>query len=93
MNLFSADNHVVFILSRLKNYVFIHITLTFNVVIVFAQQPLYGYGSTDPMPFRPIKESELFFHEDKEINLPELATDNKVFSSAGKTTVKGNSQF
>ena len=80
------------ILPCLKNHVLIHITLTFNVVIFCcAQQPLYGYGSTDPMPFRPIKESELFFHEEKEINLPELATDNKVFSSAGKTTVKGKS--
>ncbi len=60
-----------------------------NREFFFSLQPLYGYGSSDPLPFKPIKESELFFPEDKDVNLPDLATDNKVFNSAGKTTVKG----
>ncbi|XP_072032490.1 TAF6-like RNA polymerase II p300/CBP-associated factor-associated factor 65 kDa subunit 6L [Amphiura filiformis] len=51
-------------------------------------EPLYGYGSSDPLPFKPVKECELFFPEDKDVSLPDLATDNKVFNSAGKTTVK-----
>ena len=56
-------------------------------------QPVHGYGSPDPVTFVPIKDSELFFAEDKEINLTDIATDNKILSGSGKTSVKGKQDF
>ncbi|XP_033626108.1 TAF6-like RNA polymerase II p300/CBP-associated factor-associated factor 65 kDa subunit 6L [Asterias rubens] len=53
-------------------------------------EPVHGYGSPDPVTFVPIKDSELFFAEDKEINLTDIATDNKILSGSGKTSVKAS---
>ncbi|XP_078000633.1 TAF6-like RNA polymerase II p300/CBP-associated factor-associated factor 65 kDa subunit 6L [Glandiceps talaboti] len=51
-------------------------------------EPIYGYGSQDPLPFRATKDADLYFTDDKEINLPEIAMDSKIPASAGKTVVK-----
>nr|XP_006817968.1 PREDICTED: TAF6-like RNA polymerase II p300/CBP-associated factor-associated factor 65 kDa subunit 6L-like [Saccoglossus kowalevskii] len=51
-------------------------------------EPIYGYGSQDPMLFRTTKDAELYFMEDKEINLPEISMDGKIPVCAGKTTVR-----
>ncbi|XP_022095715.1 TAF6-like RNA polymerase II p300/CBP-associated factor-associated factor 65 kDa subunit 6L isoform X2 [Acanthaster planci] len=53
-------------------------------------EPIHGHGSNDPLTFIPIKDSELFFVEDKEINLIDLATDTKIPSAAGTTSIKAS---
>ncbi|XP_070577903.1 TAF6-like RNA polymerase II p300/CBP-associated factor-associated factor 65 kDa subunit 6L [Ptychodera flava] len=53
-------------------------------------EPIYGYGSQDPLPFRATKDADLYFTEDKEVNLPEIAMDSKIPASAGKTIVKAH---
>ncbi|KAJ8246771.1 hypothetical protein GJAV_G00255230 [Gymnothorax javanicus] len=47
-----------------------------------------GYGAQDALPFRPIKEGELFFVEDREINLVELALATNIPKGCAETMVR-----
>ncbi|XP_062372680.1 TAF6-like RNA polymerase II p300/CBP-associated factor-associated factor 65 kDa subunit 6L [Sardina pilchardus] len=47
-----------------------------------------GYGSQEPMPFRPAKEGELFFVEDRDINLVELALATNIPKGCAETMVR-----
>ncbi|XP_068027070.1 TAF6-like RNA polymerase II p300/CBP-associated factor-associated factor 65 kDa subunit 6L [Melanerpes formicivorus] len=53
-----------------------------NVEVVF------GYGSQDSLPFRTIKEGDLFFQEDREVNLVELALATNIPKGCAETTVR-----
>ncbi|GAA6100848.1 TAF6-like RNA polymerase II p300/CBP-associated factor-associated factor 65 kDa subunit 6L isoform X1 [Tachysurus ichikawai] len=47
-----------------------------------------GYGAQDAVPFRPLKEGELFFVEDREVNLVELALATNIPKGCAETTVR-----
>ncbi|XP_003229754.2 TAF6-like RNA polymerase II p300/CBP-associated factor-associated factor 65 kDa subunit 6L [Anolis carolinensis] len=47
-----------------------------------------GYGSQDPLPFRTLKEGELYFQEDREINLVELALATNIPKGCAETAVR-----
>ncbi|KAL2079316.1 hypothetical protein ACEWY4_025060 [Coilia grayii] len=47
-----------------------------------------GYGSQEPMPFRPAKEGELFFVEDRDVNLVELALATNIPKGCAETMVR-----
>ncbi|XP_075583028.1 TAF6-like RNA polymerase II p300/CBP-associated factor-associated factor 65 kDa subunit 6L [Pelecanus crispus] len=47
-----------------------------------------GYGSQDALPFRAIKEGELYFQEDREVNLVELALATNIPKGCAETTVR-----
>nr|XP_055052598.1 TAF6-like RNA polymerase II p300/CBP-associated factor-associated factor 65 kDa subunit 6L isoform X2 [Misgurnus anguillicaudatus] len=47
-----------------------------------------GYGAQDSLPFRPLKEGELFFVEDREINLVELALATNIPKGCAETMVR-----
>ncbi|XP_062850139.1 TAF6-like RNA polymerase II p300/CBP-associated factor-associated factor 65 kDa subunit 6L isoform X2 [Trichomycterus rosablanca] len=47
-----------------------------------------GYGAQDALPFRPLKEGELFFVEDREVNLVELALATNIPKGCAETTVR-----
>ncbi|XP_063001982.1 TAF6-like RNA polymerase II p300/CBP-associated factor-associated factor 65 kDa subunit 6L [Elgaria multicarinata webbii] len=47
-----------------------------------------GYGSQDALPFRSIKEGELYFQEDREVNLVELALATNIPKGCAETAVR-----
>uniref|UniRef100_A0A8C9TBS6 TAF6-like RNA polymerase II p300/CBP-associated factor-associated factor 65 kDa subunit 6L n=1 Tax=Scleropages formosus TaxID=113540 RepID=A0A8C9TBS6_SCLFO len=47
-----------------------------------------GYGAQDTLPFRPIKEGDLFFVEDREVNLVELALATNIPKGCAETMVR-----
>ncbi|XP_027562190.1 TAF6-like RNA polymerase II p300/CBP-associated factor-associated factor 65 kDa subunit 6L isoform X2 [Neopelma chrysocephalum] len=47
-----------------------------------------GFGSQDSLPFRAIKEGDLFFQEDREVNLVELALATNIPKGCAETTVR-----
>ncbi|KAG5853271.1 hypothetical protein ANANG_G00071340 [Anguilla anguilla] len=47
-----------------------------------------GCGAQDALPFRPIKEGELFFVEDRDINLVELALATNIPKGCAETMVR-----
>ncbi|NP_001186651.1 TAF6-like RNA polymerase II p300/CBP-associated factor-associated factor 65 kDa subunit 6L [Danio rerio] len=47
-----------------------------------------GYGAQDALPFRPLKEGELFYVEDREINLVELALATNIPKGCAETMVR-----
>uniref|UniRef100_A0A8D0GCN2 TAF6-like RNA polymerase II p300/CBP-associated factor-associated factor 65 kDa subunit 6L n=1 Tax=Sphenodon punctatus TaxID=8508 RepID=A0A8D0GCN2_SPHPU len=47
-----------------------------------------GYGSQDALPFRTLKEGELYFQEDREVNLVELALATNIPKGCAETAVK-----
>ncbi|MBN3318005.1 TAF6L factor, partial [Atractosteus spatula] len=47
-----------------------------------------GYGAQDALPFRPLKEGELYFAEDREINLVELALATNIPKGCAETMVR-----
>lgn len=55
-------------------------------------EPVYGYGSLEDMLFRSTttKEGEIFFVDDKEIGLRELAMNVAIPTDPGKRTVKAH---
>lgn len=61
---------------------------SFNV-FVFVRQAICGYGAQDTLPFRSVKEGELFFVEDREINLIELALATNIPKGCAETMVRG----
>lgn len=52
-----------------------------------------GYGAQDPLPLRSIKEGELFFVEDREINLVELALATNIPNGCAETMVRVNVSY
>lgn len=48
-----------------------------------------GYGSQDALPFRPVKEGELYFQEDREVNLVELALATNIPKGCAEAAVRG----
>ncbi|XP_038158457.1 TAF6-like RNA polymerase II p300/CBP-associated factor-associated factor 65 kDa subunit 6L [Cyprinodon tularosa] len=49
-----------------------------------------GYGAQDALPFRSVKEGELFFVDDREINLIELALATNIPKGCAETMVRVN---
>ncbi|XP_034282216.1 TAF6-like RNA polymerase II p300/CBP-associated factor-associated factor 65 kDa subunit 6L [Pantherophis guttatus] len=47
-----------------------------------------GHGSPDPLPFRAIKEGELYFQEDREVNLVEVALATNIPKDCVETAVR-----
>ncbi|NXU92724.1 TAF6L factor, partial [Xiphorhynchus elegans] len=47
-----------------------------------------GFGSQDSLPFRAIKEGDLFFQEDREVNLVELALATNIPKGCAETAVR-----
>ncbi|KAL0970428.1 hypothetical protein UPYG_G00241810 [Umbra pygmaea] len=56
-------------------------------------EAIAGYGAQDALPFRPIKEGELFFVEDREINLVELALATNIPKGCAETMVRVNVSY
>ncbi|EDO48592.1 predicted protein [Nematostella vectensis] len=54
-------------------------------------EPVYGYGSGEDMPFRSTstKEGDVFFVDEKEIGIRELALSTAVPTDPGKVSVRG----
>ncbi|TRY55354.1 hypothetical protein DNTS_020901 [Danionella cerebrum] len=51
-------------------------------------QTVCGYGAQDSLPFCPLKEGELFYVEDREINLVELALATNIPKGCAETMVR-----
>ncbi|XP_036261559.1 TAF6-like RNA polymerase II p300/CBP-associated factor-associated factor 65 kDa subunit 6L isoform X2 [Molothrus ater] len=47
-----------------------------------------GCGSQDSLPFRPLRDSDLFFPEDREVNLLELALATNIPKGCAETAVR-----
>ncbi|KAJ7307544.1 hypothetical protein JRQ81_009569 [Phrynocephalus forsythii] len=47
-----------------------------------------GYGSQDALPFRALKEGEIYFQEDREVNLVELALATNIPKGCPETAVR-----
>ncbi|XP_028851087.1 TAF6-like RNA polymerase II p300/CBP-associated factor-associated factor 65 kDa subunit 6L isoform X2 [Denticeps clupeoides] len=47
-----------------------------------------GYGAQDALPFRPAKEGELFFVEDRDVNLVNLALATNIPNGCAETMVR-----
>lgn len=48
-----------------------------------------GYGAQEALPLRPVKEGELYFPEDREVNLVELALATNIPKGCAETAVRG----
>ena len=59
------------------------------VIFIFLQ-PVLGHGSQDAQPFKQTKDGEIFFTEDAEINLTDLAEEKKLPVNMGQPSVRGN---
>lgn len=53
-------------------------------------QPVCGYGSLDALPFRQTKEGELYFVDDFDINLSNIACSNHIPHQLGQATAKAS---
>lgn len=51
-----------------------------------------GYGSQEVLPLRPAREGELYFPEDREVNLVELALATNIPKGCAETAVRGDCQ-
>lgn len=49
-----------------------------------------GYGSQEALPLRPAREGELYFPEDREVNLVELALATNIPKGCAETAVRGD---
>ncbi|XP_051562574.1 TAF6-like RNA polymerase II p300/CBP-associated factor-associated factor 65 kDa subunit 6L [Myxocyprinus asiaticus] len=56
-------------------------------------ETICGFGAQDALPFRPLKEGELFFVEDREINLVELALATNIPKGCAETMVRVNVSY
>uniref|UniRef100_A0A8D3EEU3 TAF6-like RNA polymerase II p300/CBP-associated factor-associated factor 65 kDa subunit 6L n=1 Tax=Scophthalmus maximus TaxID=52904 RepID=A0A8D3EEU3_SCOMX len=52
-----------------------------------------GYGAQDALPFRSAKEGELFFIEDRDVNLVELALATNIPKGCAETMVRVNVSY
>ena len=73
-------------------YLLFVVAPTAVIAIYLLPQLIYGYGSLEDTLFRSTisKEGEIFFVEDKEIGLRDLAMNVAIPTDPGKRTVKGN---
>ena len=73
-------------------YLLFDVAPTAVIAIYLLPQLIYGYGSLEDTLFRSTisKEGEIFFVEDKEIGLRDLAMNVAIPTDPGKRTVKGN---
>lgn len=53
-------------------------------------QAVCGYGSQEALPLRPAREGELYFPEDREVNLVELALATNIPKGCAETAVRGS---
>lgn len=53
-------------------------------------QAVCGYGSQEALPLRPAREGELYFPEDREVNLVELALATNIPKGCPETAVRGD---
>ncbi|XP_043542426.1 TAF6-like RNA polymerase II p300/CBP-associated factor-associated factor 65 kDa subunit 6L [Chiloscyllium plagiosum] len=61
----------------------------FNRALRWANvEPVCGYGAPDVLPFRSVKDGELFVMEDREVNLVELALATNIPKGCGQTVVR-----
>ncbi|XP_060711735.1 TAF6-like RNA polymerase II p300/CBP-associated factor-associated factor 65 kDa subunit 6L isoform X1 [Hemiscyllium ocellatum] len=61
----------------------------FNRALRWANvEPVCGYGASDMLPFRSVKDGELFVMEDREVNLVELALATNIPKGCGQTVVR-----
>ncbi|XP_078391056.1 TAF6-like RNA polymerase II p300/CBP-associated factor-associated factor 65 kDa subunit 6L isoform X2 [Cetorhinus maximus] len=61
----------------------------FNRALRWANvEPVCGYGASDMLPFRSVKEGELFVVEDREVNLVDLALATNIPKGCGETVVR-----
>ncbi|KAG7245527.1 hypothetical protein CRUP_020083, partial [Coryphaenoides rupestris] len=56
-------------------------------------EAICGYGAQDVLPFRSIKEGELFFVEDRDVNLVELALATNIPKGCAETMVRVNVSY
>ncbi|KAM4611523.1 TAF6-like RNA polymerase II p300/CBP-associated factor-associated factor 65 kDa subunit 6L isoform 2-T2 [Polymixia lowei] len=56
-------------------------------------EAICGYGAQDTLPFRSVKEGELFFVEDRDINLVELALATNIPKGCAETMVRVNVSY
>ncbi|KAF3836748.1 hypothetical protein F7725_004212 [Dissostichus mawsoni] len=56
-------------------------------------EAICGYGAQDALPFRSAKEGELFFIEDRDINLVELALATNIPKGCAETLVRVNVSY
>ncbi|XP_051509630.1 TAF6-like RNA polymerase II p300/CBP-associated factor-associated factor 65 kDa subunit 6L isoform X2 [Myxocyprinus asiaticus] len=56
-------------------------------------ETICGHGAQDALSFRPLKEGELFFVEDREINLVELALATNIPKGCAETMVRVNVSY
>nr|XP_020450602.1 TAF6-like RNA polymerase II p300/CBP-associated factor-associated factor 65 kDa subunit 6L [Monopterus albus] len=56
-------------------------------------EAICGYGAQDALPFRSVKEGELFFIEDRDINLVELALATNIPKGCAETIVRVNVSY
>uniref|UniRef100_A0A3Q1BVC5 TAF6-like RNA polymerase II p300/CBP-associated factor-associated factor 65 kDa subunit 6L n=1 Tax=Amphiprion ocellaris TaxID=80972 RepID=A0A3Q1BVC5_AMPOC len=56
-------------------------------------EAICGYGAQDALPFRSVKEGELFFVEDRDINLVELALATNIPKGCAETMVRVNVSY
>lgn len=60
-----------------------------HVSVSVLYQAICGYGAQDALPFRSVKEGELFFVEDRDVNLVELALATNIPKGCAETMVRG----
>lgn len=53
-------------------------------------QAVCGYGSQEVLPLRAAREGELYFPEDREVNLVELALATNIPKGCAETAVRGD---
>lgn len=68
-------------------------SLSFNLLCLCSHQAVCGYGAQDALPFRSVKEGELFFVEDRDINLVELALATNIPKGCAETMVRGEIHY
>uniref|UniRef100_A0A3B5B3M2 TATA-box binding protein associated factor 6 like n=1 Tax=Stegastes partitus TaxID=144197 RepID=A0A3B5B3M2_9TELE len=56
-------------------------------------EAICGYGAQDGLPFRSVKEGELFFVEDRDVNLVELALATNIPKGCAETMVRVNVSY
>uniref|UniRef100_A0A3Q0SCI1 TAF6-like RNA polymerase II, p300/CBP-associated factor (PCAF)-associated factor n=1 Tax=Amphilophus citrinellus TaxID=61819 RepID=A0A3Q0SCI1_AMPCI len=56
-------------------------------------EAICGYGAQDALPFRSVKEGELFFVEDRDVNLVELALATNIPKGCAETLVRVNVSY
>ncbi|KAJ8308361.1 LOW QUALITY PROTEIN: hypothetical protein KUTeg_013235 [Tegillarca granosa] len=51
---------------------------------------IHGYRSSDPLPFRQVRDGDIYFVEDTDVNLCNIAFNGYVPKNSGDTTIKAH---